>query len=207
MSVHNETIAGSALRRRRLLRLEWRAPDPCFPEKHLCIRIRKSAVIPSGAARRAQSRDLVLLEVQQERSLRCAALCAVPVGMTEFSCHMRLPCRVPGGLVAHAMPDATLTGDARSTVCVTRKRLKSNANDAVTQMTQVFRPILECPDALTAATARRRCDRKRPQEARTANPLIAKNIDRTDRTDRKNRGSFYIFGGSVARGHSSCSSR
>ena len=70
--------------------------------------------------------------------------------------------RAQRGSFALAAPDGTLTGDARSTVCATRKRLKSNANDAVTQMTQVFRPILECPDALMAATARRR---PRPQEA------------------------------------------
>ncbi|MFO1161897.1 MAG: hypothetical protein U1E60_23875 [Reyranellaceae bacterium] len=55
-------------------------------------------------------------------------------------------------------------------------------------MTQDFRPIFRGFDP-TARTA------SRPQATaseESANALISKDIDRTDRTDRKKRGSFYF---------------
>jgi len=83
--------------------------------------------------------------------------------------------------------------------CVTAKVLISKTNDAVTQMTQVFRRIFRGrSQARGMGAGLHRCDRKtgsatartgvRPQETIACgrfNPLMQKAATASDRTDRK----------------------
>jgi len=108
-----------------------------------------------------------------------------------------------------AMTDASRsTNDATPFRCVTGKSLISKADDAKTQMTQDSGPALRCRSRKEKATPRRSGhwmtatarQRLRPQGCcRTvacgrSNSLIQKAATASDRTDRKDPGSFYLVG-------------